>query len=120
MIKSMVFKPAANVDLRRVPRLVTRFPDLVLLVGAAVPQCKLSDLVHGTFNVCYINRKQYFSSLLKSDNSKIWLQIVTFTVDKNILMWKKDDGRWCYNPPWAPYHQLLLPTHTVIDVAVAE
>ncbi len=106
--------PAGSSEMRRLPRLVTRFPELVRLKGVKETSIPLGSLMCGMFDLKHEAGVSTFVGTRLTDEVEIALRIVDPGLGRSPLVkWRERDGFWCFNPVWAPYHQILLPKHIV-------
>lgn len=110
---------AKNSDMNRLPRLLSLFPEHVLVRDAFGGFYQLTTLVHGPF---YVRREGDYWVLIGTrlaDEKNACLRIIEWGEDRTpVLQWKEALGDdWRLDQAWSPMHQLYIPQVVLVPRA---
>lgn len=110
---------ARNRDMNRLPRLLTQFPEHVLVHHAFGGFYPLTTIVHGPFYTRQEGAYWVLVGTRLSDESTACLRVIEWGEQKvPVLQWKDKLGDpWRCDADWTPVHQLYIPSVILVPKA---
>ncbi len=110
MVTPVCYCVGKNTDIRRLPRLLTLFPQHVLVQSASGECRQLTTFVHGPFYTRQESGHWILVGTRVSDEKTACLRIIDFD-NVPVLQWKESlVEAWRTDPGWVPSEQLLVPS----------
>lgn len=111
--QTLKYVPAKNEDVRRLPRLLTNYPEHVLIRDAYGCFQSLTSLVHGPFYTRFEGGYWVIFGTRLTDEKTVCLRVIIHH-DESVLQWKESTNEpWRMDPGWVPLHQLFIPDITL-------
>lgn len=111
--QALKYVPAKNEDVRRLPRLLTGYPEHVLICDAFGGFRSLTALVHGPFYTRLEGGYWVLFGTRRTDDKTVCLRVIQHQ-EVPVLQWKESIKEpWRMDPGWVPLHQLYIPDITL-------